>query len=141
MALVAFDEVGQRKKNREHLKAKAKAIASKDPKKVGKIIFDVDAEAAAAEDDGTFVTGVGIPGKKKKARQYTAEELKDHMFPEDELMDRVDQTEKEMHAMMKYLNAVEDMMAGDDLEQIRRMLDYTSTSVSHHSKSYTGIKS
>jgi len=63
------------------------------------------------------------------------------MFPEDELMERVDQTEKEMHAMMKYLNAVENMMAGDDLEQIRRMLDYTGTSVKHHSKSYSNIKS
>ena len=31
------------------------------------------------------------------------------------------------------------MMYGDDLAQIRRMLDYTSQSVSNHSKSYTGI--
>jgi len=68
MALVAFDEVGQRKKNREQLKAKAKAFASKEPTKVGKIIFDVDADHAANDDDGTFVTGVGIPGKKKNKR-------------------------------------------------------------------------
>jgi len=97
-ALVAFDEVGERKKNRALLKAKAKAITSKDPNKVGKIIFDVDGDGEApGHDDGTFVTGVGIPGKKKGKKNYTAEELKHYEFPEDELMDRVDQTEKEMH--------------------------------------------
>lgn len=63
--------------NRALLKAKAKAIASKDPNKVGKVIFDVDGDAAGHDDDGTFVTGVGIPGKKKGKRHYTADELKD----------------------------------------------------------------
>ena len=45
-----------------------------------------------------------------------------------------------MHKMMKYLDSVESMMGGDDLAQIRRMLDYTSQSVKHHSKAYSGIK-
>ena len=45
-----------------------------------------------------------------------------------------------MKQMMSYLNAVEDMMAGDDLAQIRRMLDVTSDSVKHHSKAYSNIK-
>jgi len=40
-------------------------------------------------------------------------------------MERVDDTEKEMHRMMKYLNAVENMMSGNDLSHIKRMLDYT----------------
>lgn len=139
MAVAVYDEVGQRKKNREQLKMKAKAFTSNEPKKVGRAIFDIDAEPAG--DSGTFVTGVGIPGKsKRKQREFTEAELKFYAFPEDELMDRVDQTEKEMHNMMKYLNAVENMMGGDDLAQIRRMLDYTSTSVKHHSKAYSGIK-
>ena len=60
------------------LKAKAKAIATTDdPKKVNKIIFDIEAAAAAEEEDGTFVTGVGIPGAKKKKRKFTKEELAD----------------------------------------------------------------
>jgi len=63
MALVPFDEAGQRKKNRELLKMKAKQIASKEPTKVGKVIFDIDADAGG--DTGTFVTGVGIPGKAR----------------------------------------------------------------------------
>ena len=93
---------------------KAKAIASNEPKKVGKAIFDIDAEASG--DSGTFVTGVGIPGKSnRRRREFTEEELKHYAFPEDELMERVDKTEQEMHQMMKYLNAVENMMSGDDL--------------------------
>ena len=43
--------------------------------------------------------------------------------------------------MMKYLDAVENSVSGDDLAQIRRMLKYTSKSVTHHSKAYTNIKS
>ena len=42
--------------------------------------------------------------------------------------------------MMKYLDAVENSILGDDLAQIRRMLNYTSKSVNHHSKAYSGIK-
>jgi len=71
MALVPFDDSGARKQNRELLKMKAKALAAgktkdgKEPEggvKVGKVLFDIDAGA----DDGTFVTGLGIPGKSKK---------------------------------------------------------------------------
>lgn len=42
--------------------------------------------------------------------------------------------------MMRYLNAVEAMMSGDDLAQIKKMLDYTGQNVKHHSKAYSGIK-
>ncbi len=120
----------------------AKQIANteegKDSKKVGKVIFDVD--AGAEDDDGTFVTGLGIPGKRKKQKAVHRIEEKFYARIEDELLDKVENTEKEMHDMMKYLNAVENMMSGDDLSQIRRMLDYTTQSVRHHSKAYSGIK-
>jgi hypothetical protein len=56
-------------------------------------------------------------------------------------MERVNKTEKDMNDMLKYLNAVEEMMGGDDLAQIRRMLSFTSQSVSHHTDAYTAIKS
>ena len=55
-------------------------------------------------------------------------------------MDRVNDAESEMNKMMKYLDNVESMMMGDDLAQIRRMLDYTSGAVNHHSKAYSNIK-
>ena len=45
-----------------------------------------------------------------------------------------------MHDMMKYLDAVETSILGDDLAQIRRMLNYTSKSVNHHSKAYSNIR-
>lgn len=45
-----------------------------------------------------------------------------------------------MKRMMKYLDNVEDMMGGDDMAQIRRMLNYTSGAVKHHSKAYGAIK-
>ena len=41
---------------------------------------------------------------------------------------------------MKYLDAVENSILGDDLAQIRRMLNYTSKSVNHHSKAYSNIR-
>ena len=41
---------------------------------------------------------------------------------------------------MRYLASVEDMMGGDDLGEIRKMLDTTGTSVEHHSKAYNVLK-
>lgn len=55
-------------------------------------------------------------------------------------MERVDRTEADMQEMMKYLNAVERMVSGDDLNQIRKMLEYTSQNVHHHSKAYSNIR-
>ena len=142
MALVPVDEKAMRKQRNERLKAKAKQIATgQDSSNGGKVLYDAD----AGDDAGTFVTGLGIPGTKKgKKKQEKAlisrEGEKFYASMEDELMDRVDQTEKDMKQMMSYLNSVEDMMAGDDLAQIRRMLDVTSDSVKHHSKAYTNIK-
>lgn len=118
---------------------KARAMGGGDSTKGnGKVIFDIDAEG------DTFVTGVGIPGKKKKSKksQIDPEEERDkyYDYPEDELLERVNKTEREMNDMMKYLDAVDSMMSGDDLAQIRRMLKYTSSSVQHHTSAYTGIK-
>lgn len=39
-----------------------KSLGAGGPVRSGKVIFDIDAGA----DDGTFVTGVGIPGRSKK---------------------------------------------------------------------------
>lgn len=62
------------------------------------------------------------------------------MSEEDKLLYSCSETERDMHKMMKYLDAVEGMMGGDDLAQIRRMLKFTSKSVKHHSKAYSNIK-
>lgn len=75
MAVVPFDEGAQRKQNRELLKQKAKAFALTDPAS-GKILLDIDAEPPAA-DEGTFVTGVGIPGTRKKGKGKKATEAEE----------------------------------------------------------------
>lgn len=53
MALVPVDEAEMKRKRNEKLKAQAKRVAATT--QVGKVLFDID-------EEGTFVTGVGIPG-------------------------------------------------------------------------------
>ena len=45
-----------------------------------------------------------------------------------------------MNEMMRYLAQVENMMVGDDLTEIRKMLATTGTSVESHSKAYNSLK-
>ena len=147
MALVPIDEAKIKRERNERLKKQAKEISVKtselgsqaagNPVRSGKVIFDVD-----GDDDGTFVTGVGIPGKskKKKAAMQIVGTEKFYAREEDELLDRVNNAEADMMKMMKYLDNVEDMMGGDDLAHIRRMLNVTSGAVKHHSSAYGNIK-
>ena len=132
MALVPFDTAKEKKKRNELLKLKAKQVVGKEPVRSGKVLFDVDG-------DSTFVTGVGIPGRAK-TKKGPSEVEKYYACEEDALLDRVNNTEKGMQDMMKYLDAVENMMGGDDLAQIRRMLNHTTSAVNHHSKAYANIK-
>lgn len=103
--------------------------------RVGKVLFDID-----EGEEATFVTGIGIPGRSKNKPKQMPNDRDLFMSEEDKLLDSVNQTEKDMKDMMKYLDAVEKSVSGDDLEQIRRMLKYTSKSVMHHSKAYTNIR-
>ena len=136
-------DVNRRKRNRELLKMQAKAASISNPDQA-KVLYDIDGKEGG--ESSTFVTGGGIPGRKKKQKNKQQqrpaydEEFKFYEYPEEELLDRVDKTEHEMQEMMRYLTSVEDMMVGDDLEQIRKMLDTTSTSVDHHSKAYNSLK-
>ena len=56
MALVPVDEAEMKRKRNERIKAQAKRVAG--PTKVGKVLFDID-------EEGTFVTGGGIPGQTR----------------------------------------------------------------------------
>lgn len=134
-------DVKRRKRNRELLKMQARAISSQGNPDEAKVLYDVD-----NNEGSTFVTGGGIPGRvknKKKARNQPIEYDEEHKFydtKEDELIDKVDKTEKEMQEMMRYLATVEDMMVGDDLSEIKKMLDTTGISVENHSKAYNSLK-
>ena len=133
MALVPVDEAEMKRRRNERLKAQAKRVAGGEAKKVGKVLFDIDEEA-------TFVTGIGIPGRTKSKPRTDEENRQLLMSEEDRLLESVNQTENDMKNMMKYLDAVENTMGGDDLTQIKRMLKFTTRSVDHHSKAYTNIR-
>lgn len=83
---------------------------------------------------------MGIPGSRKTAQEETEESGPFYQSLEDELLQRVDNTEREMQEMMTYLDSVEKVMSGDDLGHIKRMLDYTGQNVTHHTKAYSGIR-
>jgi len=70
----------------------------------------------------------------KRTDKEQAEE-KFYRFPEDELDDKVDDLDAEMKQMLAYLNDVESMMGNnDDLEQIKKMVDYSKDTMSEHFK-------
>ena len=96
------------------LKMKAKAMASNDPK----VLFDIDT------GENTFITGGGLPGKKKFAEEELKEE-KIYDNEEDKLLDDVDSLENQMKDMMKYLTEVESSLNGGDLEAIKKMMKCT----------------
>ena len=106
-ALVPVDDEKIKKKRNELLKKKAKAVKDKSKQtRVGKVLFDVDA-------DGTFVTGVGIPGRTKNKELHETgdqEEQKQYIDEEDLLLEKIDRTEKDLYGMMKYMDKVEDLM-------------------------------
>ena len=110
-ALVPVDDEKVKKKRNELLKKKAKAVkANSKATRVGKVLFDVDT-------DGTFVTGVGIPGRSKNQLHETddQEDEKQYIDEEDMLLDKVEQTSRDLHNMMKYMDKVENLMEGDTL--------------------------
>ena len=111
------------------LKMKAKAMGNKS----GKVLFDID----AGQD--TFITGGGVPGKKKHDE---TDEIPEKIYDneEDQLLDNVDKMEEDMKEMMRYLNEVENMMSGDDLSQIKRMMKCTDQSVDQHVAHYDLVK-
>ena len=114
---------------------KAKAFSGRRP------LYDVD-----DNEGGTFVTGVGIPGRREATDDQNEEgdnkeEYKYYQYPEDELLDKVDKYESEMQDMMKYLCRLENLMAGDDLKEIGKMIDCTRTTVDKHSKAFDNLKS
>ena len=105
-------------------------MASKDPK----VLFDIDT------GENTFITGGGVPGKKKFAEEEFKEE-KIYQNEEDKLLDDVDNLENGMKEMMKYLQEVESSMNGGDLEAIKRMMKCTDQSMDQHISHYDQLKS
>ena len=52
----------------------------------------------------------------------------------------MDQHEKDMNDMLKYLTEVEDLIKGQDLKQIQQMMDVTKEGMTQHFQAYDKIK-
>lgn len=53
-----------------------------------------------------------------------------YKYPEDELLDEMDQHERDMNDMLKYLTEVEDLMKGQDLKAVSEMMEVTKEGMS-----------
>ena len=54
----------------------------------------------------------------KKDENFGKKSKKYYKYPEDELLDEMDQHERDMNDMLKYLTEVEDLIKGQDLKSI-----------------------
>ena len=84
-----------------------------------------------------------MPGKKRKkftGVEESDDEDKFFLNEEDELLDQVDKHERDFKDMLNYLNEVEEMMGGNDLAQIRKMMRYQNETMDQHIKAYDKIK-
>jgi hypothetical protein len=59
---------------------------------------------------------------------------------EDELLDEVDQHERDMNDMLKYLSEVEELIHGQDLKSIQSMMDVTKDNMDQHFQAYDKLK-
>jgi hypothetical protein len=87
------------------------------------------------------LTGGGLPNKDKDSDddEVVAPAKKHFKYEEDEMLDKVEGFELEMKQMLDYLNDVSDMMQGDDLSKISKMIKYSKKSMGEHVKTIDNI--
>lgn len=59
----------------------------------------------------------------------------------DELLDDLDDHEKDMNDMYRYLTDMEDLVKGQDLQSIMQMMDVTKDTMTQHFEAYDKFKS
>ena len=144
----------QRAKKNEQLKNRVKKLtgggSSKEllqlPYQSGNGSFHGDKDAE------TFITGTKIE-KQPTEDDHILEEYdsiikssqgqrkkKYYKYEEDELLDDLDEHERDMNEMLKYLSEVEDMIKGQDLKSIQQMMDVTKETMSQHFQAYDKFK-
>lgn len=73
-------------------------------------------------------------GKKQKKKKTV------HAHMADELLDDLDEHEKDMNDMYRYLTDMEDLIKGQDLQSIQQMMDVTKDTMSQHFEAYDKFK-
>lgn len=76
---------------------------------------------------------IAIPETEDKPKKY-------YRYKEDELLDEVEQHEKDMNEMLKYLAEVEDLIKGNDLKAVESMIDVTKEGMTQHFEAYDKLK-
>jgi len=94
--------------------------------------FSDDALLRQYEDLAKNDKNFGLGGKKKKKGQYDS--------VADEVLEDLDQHERDMNDMLKYLQEVDDMIKGQDLQTIQQMMDVTKDTMSQHFEAYDKFK-
>ena len=130
----------QRAKKNEALKNKVKKLTG------GGSTTNIQAITNGGSNNGnelvgdTFITGTKI-AQVPEEDEHILREYESHMaqrkkkyykYEEDELLDDLDQHERDMNDMLKYLTEVEELIKGQDLKSIQQMMDVTKETMTQH---------
>ena len=153
-----------RSKKIEQLLTKVKKFTSQDKSENDKPLALPQPPTQPKSEEATFITGGGIKGKAHQdedltddaiLRQYDEIAMKDENFGKkqkknaadgyydmaDELIGGLDDTEKEMNDMLKYLQEMQDFMRnGEDVQTIESMIEVTKDTMSQHIEAYDKFK-
>eukprot|EP00347_Sterkiella_histriomuscorum_P006826 403351287 len=138
----------QRAKKNEALKKKVKLVTGGGVSDSSSTLSITSGPVMQSNETDTFITGTKVANKdydgelavpemdENMLREYETHmqqrKKKYYKYEEDELLDELDQHEKDMNDMLKYLSEVEDLIKGQDLKSIQQMMDVTKDTMTQH---------
>lgn len=133
----------QRSKKNELLKQKVKKLTGGSTEPV-KALPDAQYKGDGVEAE-TFLTGTKYAQEDEHilAEYEThkrARAKKHYKYEEDELLDDLEEHERDMNEMLKYLSEVEELIKGQDLKTIQNMMDVTKETMTQHFQAYDKFK-
>ena len=85
------------------------------------------------------MTGGGLPGRQPKQEEEGSDSFEQDEADEDRLLREVEQHEKDFNEMLRYLNDVDDMLHGSELQEIKKMKDISGMRMKEHVQAYEQI--